>query len=59
VMHEQTPPADSLGRPFYHAILNIENGRAGLEPVVVPVPPPARDTRGGFRSMLSVMRHRP
>ncbi len=57
VMHEQTPPTDSLGRPFYHAILNIENGRAGLEPVVVPAPPPIRDTRGGLRSMLSAMRH--
>lgn len=58
VMHEQTPPADSLGRSFYHAILNIENGRAGLEPVVVPAPEPVRDLRGGLRSMLSVMRHR-
>lgn len=57
VMHEQTPPTDSLGRPFYHAILNIENGRAGLEPVVVPAPPPIRDTRGGLRSVLSAMRH--
>ena len=54
---EQTPPTDSFGRPFYHAILNIENGRAGLEPVVVPAPPPLRDARGGLRSMLSVMRH--
>lgn len=59
VMHEQTPPTDSLGRPFYHAILNIENGRAGLEPVVMPAPPPPRDMRGGLRSMLSVMRHLP
>jgi len=59
VMHEQTPPADSFGRPFYHAILNIENGRAGLEPVVTPAPAPIRDVRGGLRSMLSVMRHRP
>ncbi len=59
VMHEPTPPTDSLGRPFYHAILNIENGRGGLEPVVIPAPPPPRDMRGGLRSMLSVMRHRP
>jgi len=57
VMHEENPPTDNLGRPFYHAILNIENGRAGLEPVVMPAPPPARDARGGLRSMLSVMRH--
>lgn len=56
VMHEESPPSDVFGRPFYHAILNIENGRAGLEPVVIPAPP-TRDGRGGLRSMLSVMRH--
>lgn len=58
VMHEENPPTDTLGRPFYHAILNIENGRAGLEPVVMPAPPAPRDARGGLRSMLSVMRHK-
>lgn len=57
VMHEETPPTDNLGRPFYHAILNVENGRGGLEPVVMPAVPPVRESRGGLRSMLSVMRH--
>lgn len=42
-VREEALPTDSLERPFFHAILFIENGRAGLQPVIKPAPPPLRN----------------
>lgn len=56
VMHDADPPCDSFGRSFYNYILNIENGRAGLEPVVVAAPDAEREPRAGRRPMFSIMR---
>jgi ABC-type uncharacterized transport system fused permease/ATPase subunit len=53
VMHEANPPTDGFGRSFYNYILNIENGRAGLEPVVVPA---EREALGGRRPAFTIMR---
>lgn len=54
VMHEPEPPVDSRGRCFYSAVLNIEDGRAALEPVAVPGGPGER--RGGQQPAIGVLR---
>jgi len=45
VMHEPTPPLDETGRSFYDSLLEIENGRARLKPILdlaVDEPAPRR-----------------
>ncbi|WP_237152635.1 ABC transporter ATP-binding protein/permease [Oryzibacter oryziterrae] len=58
VMHEPSPPTDALGRSFYNAILNIENGRAGIEPIVTPTRPLPRVSQAGARPAVMAMRHK-
>jgi ABC-type uncharacterized transport system fused permease/ATPase subunit len=54
VMHDANPPTDAFGRSFYNYILNIENGRAGLEPVILPAA--EREPHGGPRPLVPIMR---